>query len=503
MKSILSGTTYFLAGILGVLLSVNSINAQVTQCFTRVGTKPLVNLTLKPDVTIYDGVQQGKGSLVGYIEYLPPDYNPDRAYGLIIFFHGLSGIGDGTGTAENDGLCKIITDSWPTIIGLLDGMVNGAPQLPAYIRENYIILAPQYQQYSFNPEGNNNNYPGADAVEAMINYALNTYNNVDQNALVLTGLSSGANMIAEYISSSPERANKIAVANIISNCTQIGVDPIVGQAAQNIASANISTWFVGCIPDQTCDYSVSTLDWVNQINALNPMNEAVITTLDNGQCLLSSFHNAWTTFYHPNFNQNGMSLYSYIETNASVNAALPVNLKSFSARLTNNKVLLEWKTASESNNNYFIIERAGENMEFAEIGRIKGKVNSSVETVYSFEDSRPLSGINLYRLVQVDLDGKIKVYETRKVVNTVMGKTMAVSPNPFDNRLSVYLNLPAAKNLSVFITDINGRRLISHQQFFREGAQEVLLNTTSLPRGMYFLRIEGDGISESQKIIRR
>lgn len=509
MKLVLPGTKKIFAFLFSVFFLTFSLTAQsqVTECFTRVGNKPLVNLSLVPDITIFDQTDDGKGRLRGFIEYLPNDYNEERNYGLIIFFHGMAAVGNGSGNQTTSGLCNIITDAWNTIIGLVDNMVPSAPALPDYIMDNYIILAPQYPQYFYSETNpSSSNFPGADAVEAMIDFALNRYANIDEEAIVLTGLSSGANMISEYLSSSTTRANRIAHANIISNCTQIGVDPIISEAAENIANSTVNTWFVACSMDQTCEYPLTTLDWVNEINALNPVNPAVLTEFSNpDDCLIGTFHNAWTTFYRPEFNRgpDGMNLYEYIETFASVNATLPVTLKAFNVRLQNNKVILDWQTASESNNAYFAIERSGEDMNFKEIARVNGKVNSSEEASYRYEDATPLTGISYYRLVQADLDGKTKTFQVKKIVNTPLGSKLVVSPNPFNEKLSVYINLPSAKNLSVYITDMNGRRLIAYQQVFREGSQEVQLNTSQLQRGIYFLRIEGDGISESRKILKK
>lgn len=512
MKVILQGRKNVLSWVLFLFFAIISqdVNSQVTDhCILRTDrVVPLNRLALVPDVE----VSPAPGRLYGYIEYKPADYNPERQYGLIIFFHGLSGRGNGNGTLANynsnfnvGGLCNMIGDSWPTILGLVDNMVPGAPDLPEYILDNYIIFAPQYRVYRFGHATLPDDYPNAESVEDAIDFAINTYGNIDENAIVLTGLSSGANMIAEYMGSSQARAERVQFANIISNCTQIGVDPISANAATNIAASGARTWFVGCINDATCPFPLTSENWVTSINAASPVNPAILNAFENEDCLLGTLHNAWTTFYHPNFNEgpDNMNLYDYIEVFASVNATLPVNLKSYHARLANDRVLVEWVTTTETNNSYFSIERAGEDQQFKEIARVQGRGNSSNEVSYSYSDISPLKGVSYYRLVQVDLDGKTKVYTIKKIVNTSLNGNMVVSPNPFNEKLSVYLNLPSSKKLTIYISDMNGRRLVTQSQVFKEGSQEFQMNTSNLPRGMYFLRIEGDGISESQKIIKR
>jgi len=89
-------------------------------------------------------------------------------------------------------------------------------------------------------------------------------------------------------------------------------------------------------------------------------------------------------------------------------AALVVTLSSFTATKKETSVLLNWQTANEQNNAYFIVERSnGSNMSFKEAGRISSLGNSSKPQQYYFEDVNPFGGGNYYRLKQVDADGKI------------------------------------------------------------------------------------------------
>src|ERR1700751_1021249 len=91
---------------------------------------------------------------------------------------------------------------------------------------------------------------------------------------------------------------------------------------------------------------------------------------------------------------------------SSPSAPLPVELVSFTADCSNGHELLNWSTASETNNDYFLVERSDDGNTFYEIGRAAGHGTSSQTNNYTFTDPQPLSGTVYYRLEQIDYNGK-------------------------------------------------------------------------------------------------
>ena len=95
---------------------------------------------------------------------------------------------------------------------------------------------------------------------------------------------------------------------------------------------------------------------------------------------------------------------------------LPLTLTSFDAELIENKsVALSWETATEFNNDYFLIERSTDGIQYTSIGTVKGKQYSEEPTNYYMVDFLPYSGTNYYRLSQVDLNGNSKILKTTSV----------------------------------------------------------------------------------------
>ncbi len=91
---------------------------------------------------------------------------------------------------------------------------------------------------------------------------------------------------------------------------------------------------------------------------------------------------------------------------------LPIELLVFHAEAKEKSVLTSWSTASEINNDYFVVERSRNAVNFFEVGRIEGAGDSNVQLNYQLLDRDPYTGLSYYRLKQVDYDGAFTYSET-------------------------------------------------------------------------------------------
>ena len=90
---------------------------------------------------------------------------------------------------------------------------------------------------------------------------------------------------------------------------------------------------------------------------------------------------------------------------ANLTTPLPIELSDFNLTYENPAVVATWQTASELNNDFFTLERAGTDLAFDEIGRKPGAGTSKIPRSYSMIDSNPYEGTSYYRLKQTDFDG--------------------------------------------------------------------------------------------------
>jgi hypothetical protein len=126
-------------------------------------------------------------------------------------------------------------------------------------------------------------------------------------------------------------------------------------------------------------------------------------------------------------------LYSFSEfTGIGGGTPLPISLLDFNARPVVDDVELTWTTMTETNNDFFTIERAKDGVSFTPVKKVDGAGNSNTTLYYKTMDEEPLEGISYYRLKQTDYDGRFE-YSDIKVVNFVKPGSQskwAVYPNP-------------------------------------------------------------------------
>lgn len=183
----------------------------------------------------------------------------------------------------------------------------------------------------------------------------------------------------------------------------------------------------------------------------------------------------------------------------SVSATLPVSLTSFTGKLVNNGVLLNWQTVSESNNSHFdILRLSTENNNPTKIGEVVGKGNSTSLVNYNFTDQQPLTGVNYYQLRQVDYDGKSTLSEIIPVKVGLNDTQFYVYQATSENyNASFYAENVLAVNL--MLLDLNGRVLNDQKVSLQKGNNTIALNQHSLSPGIYLSRIVANG----EEIIRK
>lgn len=185
-----------------------------------------------------------------------------------------------------------------------------------------------------------------------------------------------------------------------------------------------------------------------------------------------------------NSNTEGQGVISLTDLNGVF--VLPVELISFDAEKKGQSVLLTWKTASEQNSNRFEVERSNNGTTFKLIGTVASAGNTTTTKNYSLTDNVPLTGVNYYRLKQIDIDGSFK-YSKVASVNFERPKQVIVFPNPVSDRL--FISLPERSNFSsVRIMDATGKLVL--QKDISSSAIE--LDVRSLPKGWYVIQLTGD-----------
>ena len=165
-------------------------------------------------------------------------------------------------------------------------------------------------------------------------------------------------------------------------------------------------------------------------------------------------------------------------------ALLPIELLSFEAKRANDAAFLEWFTASETDNDYFTLERSMDTKNWTEIGTVVGAGNSSHTLRYDFMDHQPETGVNYYRLKQTDFDGTYSYSAVKSLKFEPEGFGFSVYPNPATGFVNISLPVDLDSEVIYRLSTIDGRTL----------QQDILLSTTltleSFPTGIYLLELQ-------------
>ncbi len=175
---------------------------------------------------------------------------------------------------------------------------------------------------------------------------------------------------------------------------------------------------------------------------------------------------------------------------------VPITLLSFTAVLRNREVFIDWKTTAEYNNHYFDVERSNDGINFIKIGRVNGNGTTSLPHDYSLVDAHPETGINYYRLKQVDFDAR---YTYSHIVAVQLNKPDIISVyyNDQSNTVEITFN-KKQDNMQLALYGANG-------QLIKYTTTEKNINAYSfklpvLATGIYMLRIMNDKLTFTKKL---
>lgn len=223
---------------------------------------------------------------------------------------------------------------------------------------------------------------------------------------------------------------------------------------------------------------------------------------------LSAFDNqnstgTWTLKIADHFADDGGSLTNWgLRICTYMPTSLPVNWLTFTGyKNENNTVSLQWSTANEANNRHYEIERSSDGIHFNSIGNIEAGNNPGTLQQYLFNDVKAFTGINYYRLKQVDKDGRIN-YSTivRVVVANSKGALYTVYPNPAIEKTTVRM-LADLKQLTVRFNDVSGKVLYQKSLQTVKTGEEIRIPLSGFSKGLYLLTITTDKGTTAEKVV--
>lgn len=190
---------------------------------------------------------------------------------------------------------------------------------------------------------------------------------------------------------------------------------------------------------------------------------------------------------------------------------LPVELVEFTGYHDEQQYVnvLNWKTASELNNDYFVVQRSLDGVNFINVGQIEGKGTTNEETNYSFIDENPAVGRNYYRLRQVDFDGSSEFSDVISIdVKGVALTTKIINyyPNPTMGKLNIEMQVADDGTYDLTIVDVTGK-VVYHGRLdvVRANRHIIEVDATDFAQGAYIINMveRSRGDSHQLKFIKQ
>lgn len=172
-----------------------------------------------------------------------------------------------------------------------------------------------------------------------------------------------------------------------------------------------------------------------------------------------------------------------------LSAAAPVELAKLTATpLRPHAVRIDWVTEREVDNAGFVVERSKEGIHYHEIGEVAPRAGGGS---YFFVDADPFTGVNFYRLRQVDYDGREELHGPVGV-RLDSGRLLAY-PNPATDRLYLGEQVRRGEEVTVYRTD--GRRV--------QRGTGPTVDVSELPPGIYYARVRQNRVFQQVRFVKQ
>jgi hypothetical protein len=173
---------------------------------------------------------------------------------------------------------------------------------------------------------------------------------------------------------------------------------------------------------------------------------------------------------------------------------LPLKLVDFKGTLQRNDAVLQWETANEQGTAYFAIERSIDGVSYEKAGEVNAAGDRSANSWYTYTDKGAAllpAELLYYRLKSVDQDGK---YFYSKVIALHVQRSMDVMvyPNPVKDKLTIRINNQDAKQITVQVSDVQGRAVYTNQQLLHPGINNIIVDVRRWNPQLYIVKLISD-----------
>ncbi len=188
-------------------------------------------------------------------------------------------------------------------------------------------------------------------------------------------------------------------------------------------------------------------------------------------------------------------------TISMLEAALPITISEIKGTWSEkNTVQLSWSVSEYVNGSHFEVERFGKDGVMHAIGVVPPSKSGTGE--YSWQDNNPLDDINYYRLKLVDNDGSFSYSSIISVKPEGIRRPLTVYPNPVTDRLFADMWVKDEGVVKIEVCNLAGFAVAESYETVSTGLNNLYVDTSGLPAGIYFLKTSHKEQTAVAKFIR-
>lgn len=182
---------------------------------------------------------------------------------------------------------------------------------------------------------------------------------------------------------------------------------------------------------------------------------------------------------------------------------LPIELTRFIGQCDGDKVTINWTTWTETNNDFFTLERSNNANDWEIVEVIEGAGNSNEPISYEIADGLPYGGTSYYRLKNTDFGGKTEYSDVIAVTCGTDGSDFSFV-NAYDvdqSELVVEFTSPENEDFTIMLFDASGRNITDYAGVGYDGLNRVRLDVADLARGIYIVNLSNGTTNYSKRVM--
>ena len=191
---------------------------------------------------------------------------------------------------------------------------------------------------------------------------------------------------------------------------------------------------------------------------------------------------------------------------------LGTRLLNFNGRLSAARAILQWTATGSEPGDRFDVERSTDGVSFARISTVSadersngpGDAAQSSTAYYHLPDPQSLTGKTWYRLKVYAATGSTSYSRIIEMTPDQLGFAFVSVINPFSSRLSFDLRSDKRATVQAELLDGSGRPIRQLTTLIQAGNTQLAFDqVSSLPAGLYVLRVEQDGVVLVRKVMKQ